>query len=353
MRVGIVGAGAIARRGHLPVFRTMENIEFAGIADLDIQLGEKVAAEFGIGRVVSSCEELLEDDTIQLVDVCTPTQTHLQVIRTAATHKKHVLVEKPVSITLEDALEIRNIVRDNGISLCVVHNWKYIPSVKYLAERVKGGYLGNILKINGLGLTSFPSSWTLNTWLYHPGGALYDFGPHLVDMILYVKNYSPVTTVYAVGGDFTRGNMNFVNNAVLTFEFEDGTVATADISWMTAAVLKFTIDVHGTAGSFLLDVRNNSFSEVHGFQTPFDDIRYFFRKMWRIGTGVLSGAYFKGVNAYYEPLMNDFISAIEGQGEIPVSIDQAVMTNAILAAAQISINEKRPVSIPDLVGETG
>ncbi|MFC1947592.1 Gfo/Idh/MocA family protein [Chloroflexota bacterium] len=351
MKIGIVGSGAIARRGHLPIFRTIPEIEIAGIADLDLSLAEKVAAEFRITRYVPDCEALLEDDSIELVDICTPTQTHLDVIRIAAERRKYILVEKPLSVTLEDALEIQKIVKANDIYFCVVHNWRYAPSVKRVARRISGGYLGNIVTIHGLGLTSFPSSWTPNTWLYHQGGVLYDFGPHMIDMILYMKNFSPVKTVYAVGGDFSHGNMDFMNYAVITIEFEDGSVVTTDISWMTASVLKFILDIHGTAGNILLDIRNDSFSEVHGFSTPVDDIRYFFSKMWRIGTCVLSGSYFKGANAYYEPMIYDFMNAIRGNGEIPVTVDQAVMTNAVLEAAKLSILENRPVDYAELLGE--
>jgi myo-inositol 2-dehydrogenase/D-chiro-inositol 1-dehydrogenase len=351
MRIGIVGAGAIARRGHLPVYRTMPEIDIVGVADLDLSLAENVAAEFGITRYVSDCKTLIEDDSIELVDICTPTQTHLEVIRTAVEQGKHILVEKPLSTTLEDALEIQNIIKANDIHLCVVHNWRYTPSVRRVAERIFNGYLGNIVTIHSLGLTSFPSSWTLNTWLYHKGGVLYDFGPHMIDIILYMKNFSPVKTVYAAGGDFSQGNMDFINYAVVTIEFEDGSIVTTDISWMTASVMKFTLDIHGTAGNIFLDIRNDSFSEVHGFSTPFDDIRYFSRKMWRIGTGVLSGSYFNRANAYYKPMICDFMNAIKGNGEIPVTIDQAVMTNAVLEAAQLSILEKRPVSFSELVGE--
>ena len=351
MKTGIIGAGAIARRGHLPVYRTIPEIEIAGIADLDLSLARKVADEFGIPRYVSDCATLLEDNSIELIDICTPTQTHLEVIKTAAERGKHILVEKPLSTTLEDALEIQKIVKVSDIHLCVVHNWRYAPSVRRVAERISNGYLGNIVTIHSLGLTSFPSSWTLNTWLYHKGGVLFDFGPHVIDMVLYLKHFSPVKTVYASGGDFSQGNMDFINYAVLTIAFEDGSVVTADISWMTASVMKFTLDIHGTAGNIFLDIRNDSYSEVHGFSTPFDDIRYFLNKMWKIGTGVISGSYFHGANAYYKPMIYDFLNAIRGIGEIPVTVDQAVMTNTVLEAAQLSILEKKPVAYSDLPGE--
>ncbi len=349
MRVGIVGAGAIARRAHLPIYGSIPEAEVVGIADRDEALAKQVAEEFKIPKYCSSLEELLWDESIELVDVCTPPQTHLQIARQAIEKGKHLLVEKPLAISLKDALEIQEMVRQTGTKLCVIHNWRYFPAVGAARGRIMQGYLGKIVTMHGVGLVPFPTQWTLNTWLYHQGGALYDFGPHVIDMILWMKGFTPIKNVHASGGDFTRGNMDFINYAVITMEFEDGTIATADISWMTAIMLKFALDIHGTGGSMFLDVRNNIFSEVRGFPTPFDDIKYFLRKMWTVGTGIISGNYFKGANLGYKPLISEFLSGISANGVIPVPVEEAVMTNAVLEAAAISIHQNRPISIEEIM----
>ena len=349
MRIGIIGAGAIARRGHLPIYRTIPEVDVVGLADVNESLAGKVAQEFKIPRYTSSCEELLEDDSIELVDICTPTQTHLEMVKIAAERGKHTLVEKPLATSLKDALEIQKVIKKNGTKLCVVQNYRYFPAVIAVKERISKGYLGKIVTMHGLGLMSFPTHWTLNTWLYHQGGALYDFGPHLIDVILWMKDFSPVKRVYASGGDFTQSNMDFINYAVINMEFEDGTIATADISWVTGTTSKLALDIYGTGGNAFIDVRNDVFSETRGFVTPFDDIRFFLRKMWRVGTGVITGNYFKGANLYYKPLILDFIHAINGDGKIPVPVEQAVMTNAVLEAAMRSIQKDNPVYIRDLL----
>lgn len=351
MIVGIVGAGAIARRGHLPTYRAIPETEVIGIADIDRALAARVAEDFRIPRYSSTCEELLQDDSIQLVDICTPSQTHLKMVKIAAEAGKHILVEKPLAISLKDALEIQRLVNDNGTKLCVVQNYRYFPAAIAARKRILQGYLGKIVTIHGVGLVSFPTHWTLGTWPYHQGGALYDFGPHLIDMILWMKDFAPVKKVYASGGDFSQGNMDFVNYAVINMEFEDGSVAVADISWVTGVAFKFVLDIYGTGGNLFLDVRNNIFYEVRGFPVPFDDIKFFFKKMWRIGTGVLNSSYFKGANAYYKPLIYDFINAVKKGGEIPVTVEQAVMTNTVLDAARLSIFNKRPINTADLLGE--
>jgi predicted dehydrogenase len=349
VRIGIVGAGAIARRAHLPAFGSIDETNVVGIADADKSLADRVAKEFGIPSSYGSAEEMLQNDSMDLVDICTPTSTHAQIVSLAAKHHKPVLVEKPLAISLTECLKIQEIVAEAGIKLCVVQNWRYFPAVTEVKTRINKGYIGETVSIHGLGLATFPSNWTLNTWLYHKGGVLFDFAPHLIDSILYIKDFQPVKKVYASGGDFSHGNMDFINYAVINIEFKDGSIAIADISWLTETAPKFTIDIYGTAGNVFLDVRNNIFSEIHGFPTPFDDIRYFLRKTLKTGIGVITGNYFKGVNANLRPLIIDYINAINGSGKIPVPVEHAISTVAVLEAAAISIERKEPVSIEEIM----
>jgi myo-inositol 2-dehydrogenase/D-chiro-inositol 1-dehydrogenase len=351
MKVGVVGAGAVARRGHLPTYRVIPEAEVVGIADIDRALAARVAEEFRIPRYCSTCEELLQDDSIQLVDICTPSQTHVNMVKTAAEAGRHILVEKPLAVSLEDALEIQGLVNRNETKLCVAQNYRYFPAAIAARRRILQGYLGRIVTIHGVGLVSFPTHWTLGTWLYHQGGALYDFGPHLIDMILWMKDFAPVKRVYASGGDFSQGNMDFVNYAVINIEFENGSVAVADISWVTGLVFKFALDLYGTGGNLFLDVRNNVSYETRGSPLPSDDMKFFFKKMWNIGTGVLNSSYFKGANAYYKPLIHDFINAVETGGQIPVTVEQAVMTNTVLEAARLSVLNKESINTADLLGK--
>jgi predicted dehydrogenase len=347
MRIGIVGAGAIARRGHLPIYGTIPEVEVVGIADIDQSLAASVAQEFNIPRYSSTCEELLQDTSIQLVDICTPPHTHLKVVKTAAEAGKHVLVEKPLTTSLKDALGIQRLVNDSGIKLCVVQNYRFFPAAIAARKRISQGYLGEIVTIHGVGLVPFPTHWTLGTWPYQHGGALYDFGPHLLDMVLWMKDFSPIRRIYASGGDFTQGNMDFVNYSVINIEFENGSIATANISWVTGTMMKFALDVYGTGGNLFLDVRNDVLSETHGFATPLDDARLFIKKSWGIGKGVLTGKYFQGANRFYRPLIHNYIQAIEHGRPVPVPVDEAVICIAILEAAQESIRQATAISFRD------
>jgi len=348
MNVGIIGVGFIARTAHLPALKSIPSVKVAAIADSDRMAVKKTAKRFRIPQWYTNHEDLLNDDSIQLVDICTPPQVRLNVIKSAAERGKHILVEKPLALSLEEAIEIYRTVKEHGIKLNLVKNYRHFPSVQRVKERVSKGFLGSIVSMQGSALTPHPANLTRAQWPYEYGGVLYDFTPHLIDMMLWL-NGSPVKKVFAFGGDFTGGNMGFINYAQILLEFENQSIAVADVSWLTAILgMKFSINIHGTGGHVLLDVRNDSFIEFHGMLTPLNELQNSFRKTVKFTKNVITGSYFKGAALFYKQLITSFINSIEKNTKPPVSIEQAVMTNAVLEAGQMSIEKGETVYIKEL-----
>jgi len=350
LKIGVIGAGAISRRGHLPTLLNMHDIKIIGIAELDESTRKEVAAEFSIMKHFADYRQLLDEERLDIIDICTPPQTHAEIIKAAAEKGIHVMVEKPLTLSWQDTCKVERAIRESSIKFSVIQNYRYFPEILRVKERITRGYLGRIITMHGLGLISFPGRWTRSRWLYHPGGTLYDYGPHLIDLLLWLNESRPLK-VYAAGGDISEGKMGFINYAEIVIEFENRAIATADISWLTGT-LNLTLDIHGTGGHIYLDVRSDSYSEVHGFATPFDDLRAFLKRMLKISRGVLNGRYFKGALLYYEPFFRDFFTAVRQNTEPPVTIEDAVMVSAVLEAAQRSLTLKRPVLIEELMGKT-
>jgi predicted dehydrogenase len=336
IRVAVIGAGAVARRGHLPALKASKGIEVKVVVDVDESLARKVAEEFDVPEFSTQYHPVLERNDIDLIDVCTPTDTHVGIIMDAAAAGKHILVEKPLTVSIDDALKVYHAVKKHNVKLNVVQNWRYFPGVQAAKERIDKGYLGEVASIEGVALTKFPSSWTRNTWLYHFGGALFDFAPHLIDMVLWFKGRD-VVRVCAMGGDFTGGDMGFINNAQILLEFDDRTTACCTVSFV-AEVFNFNLNVHGTGGDVSVDVRGNFQHEVHGSITPLDEVRRFTKKMYITARDILSRDLFKGAMAYYKPLIEDFRrSILEGLPE-PVPVRHGTMVTAVLDAAGRSIS---------------
>ncbi|WP_338834795.1 Inositol 2-dehydrogenase/D-chiro-inositol 3-dehydrogenase [Moorella humiferrea] len=346
INVGIIGAGAVVRRGHLPALKDMKEINVKAIADIDENLAKNVAREFQIPSFCSEPLKIIKDPSIDLIDICTPSDTHCELIKLAAQEGKNILVEKPLTTTIEDALQAYHAVVEAGVKLNVVQNWRYFPAVFQVKERINQGYLGKIVGMEGVALTNFPTAWTRSKWLYSQGGVLFDFAPHLIDLMIWL-NGSEVKAVYALGGDITGGNMGFVNHAQVIMEFDNGATATAIISWVTES-FTFTVDVYGTGGNITLDVRNAHYYEMHGAQTPLDDIRRVIGKTLRVTKDILNKNYFKGAMLYYKPLIRDFIKSIKENREEPVPIRHGVMVTAVLDGAFRSLRKRQAIYLDNI-----
>jgi len=351
MNVAVMGAGAISRRGHLPALLNMPTVEQIGVFDLNSSLLESVGREFPGIRLYKSIDEILHDPMYEIVHICTPTNTHSELAIAAMRSGKHVLVEKPLTTNTIESLEMFRASVDTGQKIGIVKNWRYFPSVIDARRRVEEGYLGKLVSVNGLSLTRFPNSWTRGTWLYNEGAVLFDFTPHLVDMVLWF-NDSIVKSVYAIGGDFTRGQMKFNNYAQILLEFVNGSIACLDTSWLTGTLV-FELQIHGTSGHIKLDVKNDLAHEFHGTVTPVDDLRHFWQQMRSMVRGLRSGTFFGGPMMFYEKLILDYQNRISNRQDPPVSLRQGIMITLVLEAAQESLLTRSPVEISTLMRKSG
>lgn len=341
-KVAVIGAGAITRRGHLPALSKLNNVEVS-LVELDPKLLLGVQEEFGIQEGYSDYRRVLDDPNVKVVAVCTPTTTHSSLIIQAINCGKHVLVEKPLAMDLEQAIEIYRAARANNSTVGVVQNYRYFSSVRRARERLQEGSIGHLVSIHGISLTRFPNSWTRGKWLYNPRGALTDFTPHLIDLIRWM-NDAPLERVIASGGDFFNGNTGFVTNAQALLSFANGTSVTLDTSWLTGTIM-FGLEIHGTGGHLSLDVRGNSVHEVHGTVIPFHDIELAYRRISASLKAILKGEYFTGALAFYGPLWTDFISAIEQGTTPPVTIEDGVWVNSVIDAIYTSLQTGQPVEM--------
>jgi len=342
-RLGIIGAGAISRRAHLPVYNNMTEVEVVALADRDERVLQQTAEEFKIRWRYTDYRELLKDKRVDIAVICTPTPLHYEIIMEAIAQGKHILVEKPMVLDLKEAVEIYKKIRQTKLKLCVVQNHRFNINVLSAKKRISGGSIGNIVSIHGKALSNFPNGWTRSKWLYHGGGALYDFGPHLVDLALWIMDRAAPQRVSAFGGSYNE-HMGFITQLQALIEFSGGATVSLDISWLTGSLL-FNLDIHGTAGRIIVEPLKNQFHEFHGSLTPFDEIRWFWSKMKHTVGGLLSGSYFVSSFLAYQELMAGFLSSIAKDTDPPVSIKNGLMVNLLLAAIKESLKENRTIEL--------
>jgi UDP-N-acetylglucosamine 3-dehydrogenase len=347
MKVCVIGCGAVARRMHIPVFKLIPDIEVVSVVDTDEELAKKVVSEFGIGKFYTDYKQALNSDEIDLVSICTPSFTHSKMIIDAADMGKDILVEKPLTVSLDEGKKALEAVKANGVQLCVVFNYRSVPVVHQVRRQISLRNLGRVVSMVGTAHTPFPSSWTSGRWLYHAGGALDDFGPHLIDLLLWL-NPSRVKSVSAQGGDFT-GNFNFLSHLQVLMQFQDTSLAVADISWLNDAFL-FNLDVNGTAGRIFCDVRNSRWHETHGqVSSPLDDLTRTAKDSINMMHSLITGRYFRGGITYHSRIIDGFVKSIRTKTKPPVTGDEALIVTAVSEAAKQSLKKHQTIFIDDLL----
>jgi len=347
MRVAVIGAGAIARRGHLPALKKHPDVEVVAIADLNEVVAKEVAKEFDVPNYYTDYREMLLKENIDTVHVCTPTPTHYKIVADVIKSGFHALVEKPLAMKLKEVINLKDLAKDHDVVVGVVYNWRYFSSVIQALKRVRGGYIGRLLSLHGIGFTHFPIEWTRSTWLYHKGGVLYDFFPHLVDLLLLFAEGKPVKVI-AHGGDYLP-SAGFINHASITIYLENGTIITAHTSWLMGTFM-FYLFLHGTGGHIFLDVRYDTYEEIHGLPNPIDNVVTFSKNMLRVAKAVLNKSLFIGTLGNYLYLISDFIRSIKKRRKTGLfcSIDDEVRRSFVIEGALQSIERGGvPISLND------
>ena len=128
MKVGLIGCGHAASL-HAEIYQSMDDLRIVAIADNDYRKANFFAHKYAIDRVVSDYNEILEDEEIDFVDICTPTSTHAKIACDAAKSSHHILLEKPMAMSVEECNSIIDESRKNRVKICLVHNLLFLPAV--------------------------------------------------------------------------------------------------------------------------------------------------------------------------------------------------------------------------------
>ena len=148
LRVAVIGAGRWARSAHLPGLQRSPLSELVVICDLDPDLAEARAAEFGIPDVVTDAEEVLARDDIDVVDIVTRGDHQNLVFQTLAAGR-HCLVEKPVCHDYRDVWRAHELARSKGLKTKVGLTFRYAPAVMYMFDLIRDGFVGKPFIFNG------------------------------------------------------------------------------------------------------------------------------------------------------------------------------------------------------------
>ncbi|PNH85958.1 Gfo/Idh/MocA family protein [Arthrobacter sp. AFG20] len=210
LRAGFVGAGFMAEV-HSRAARAA-GAEIAGIASSSPASAARAKDRLGIAQAYASVQDLIEDDAIDVIHVCTPNATHLPVADAALKAGKHVVCEKPLATNVQDAAHLVELAANAGTIATVPFVYRFHPMVREARERIASGQTGRISTIQGSYLQDWllsrdDDNWRVDAGLGGPSRAFADIGSHLCDLIEFVTN-DRITRIGAVSRTLFTGRAN-------------------------------------------------------------------------------------------------------------------------------------------------
>ncbi len=224
--LGIVGLGGAAVN-MLPSFRRSPHFRITAVADTDGEILARFAQDHSDAKTYGGVEQLCADGDVDLVYIGTPNDVHSAHALAAMEHGKHVLIEKPMAVTLEDADEMIATADRNGVLLGVNVKHSFEPRIQKIRALARTGELGRLRMIN---------SWRFVDWLYRPrsadeltpgwgNGLLWRQGPHQFDIIRTIGG-GKLRSVRGMAGAWDPAR-RVPGAYTVYFEFEDGVCGTA------------------------------------------------------------------------------------------------------------------------------
>lgn len=201
--------------------------EMVGVADADVSRAKAMAERFGT-KAFESYEALLDAPGLDAVVVCTENARHRALTEMAAAAGKHVLCEKPIATTVEDAQAMIDVCRRAGVQLMTAFPCRYSPVAQRMKETVESGKPGAIVAFRGTNRGSNPGGW-FPVKSESGGGAAIDHTVHVTDLVRWLVK-DDVRQVYAEMSS-EIGHKDYDDVAFLSMTLQRGVVGTLDASW--------------------------------------------------------------------------------------------------------------------------
>ena len=208
LRIGIIGCGGIATSKHMPSLAKVKEVEMVAFCDIIEERAINAAKKFGAegSKSYVDYKELLKDETLDVVHVCTPNRSHSFITVDALEAGKHVMCEKPMAINSEEAKKMVDAAKRTGKMLTIGYQNRQRKDAKYLKAEADAGVFGDIYyaKATALRRRAVPTWGVFINEYEQGGGPLIDIGTHALDLTLWtMDNYKPK---YCVGTTYHKLN---------------------------------------------------------------------------------------------------------------------------------------------------
>jgi predicted dehydrogenase len=265
---GVLGTANIARGCTIPGMKLANNCELYAIAGRNPEKAEAFKNEFGFKKSYTGYDALIEDPDVQAVYIPLPNDLHLKWVKAALNKGKHVLCEKPLALTAEDAREMFDTASKNNVFLMEAYAYLHTPYIQSLKKDIAGGVIGEVDYIESAFITQ---GYKEDIRLYKDqgGGAMYDLGCYCTTMILTLIDSKP-DFVKAVA-EYSDLGVDLMTSAII--RFENGVRASFNVGMILGKDTNARFDrlyIHGNRGYIRSDVEYNQTGDI-SYQIFTDD----------------------------------------------------------------------------------
>ncbi len=228
IKVGFIGAGEVALL-HKRAIDGLAGVQVVSLSKRNLTTARARARELGIPNVCSTYQELLADQQIDAIHCLVPNHMHYEVVKAAISARKHILAEKPLTVTVEEALELVELASRVDIVGGVNYRYRYLPLVQEVRRMHAQGELGELQLIHGCFLQDWLSSLTDENWRLDPeiggqSGAFADIGLHWFDLLHYMLGTKVVRVSARLRSSRAERTECLEDSALVQFELQGGAI---------------------------------------------------------------------------------------------------------------------------------
>lgn len=256
VRFGLVGCGAIGPTHAASLRQLCDIADLVAVADVMPERAAKVAEQFKVGRVYHTDEALVADAEVDAVIFATPSGRHAEQAVRAMRAGKHVVVEKPMDVSLAACDRMIAAEKETGKKLAVISQHRFDSASIFVRDAVQGGQLGRLVLVDMSvkwyrTQDYYDSGDWRGTWAMDGGGCLMNQGVHTVDLMQWLAG--PVERLTARMTTAAHERIEVEDTVVASLKFKNGAIGTLTASTACYSGQPARIDLYGTEGSAIIE----------------------------------------------------------------------------------------------------
>lgn len=353
--IAILGCGKVAHL-HAQAIQNLPNANLAAVWSRTKKNAVGFAMQYET-KAFENIAQMVDSAQIDLVIVCTPHPFHRQPAVEAASAGAHILVEKPLASTLEDADAIIDACKNSGVKLGVVSQRRWYAPVMRVKKAIEAGKIGKPVfgTVNMLGWRDknyYDADAWRGTWKMEGGGVLVNQAPHQLDLLLWYMG--EIDEVYGLWKNLNHPYIEVEDTAVAIIKFKNGGIGNIIVSNSQKPGIYGKVHVHGENGASVGVQTDGGAMFVAGISTvlepPVNDLWTVPGEEKKLAKWVKKDSeFFKSIDPtvfYMERQIEDFLDALENDREPLVTGYDGRRTVELFTAIYRSTRENRPVKFP-------